>query len=100
MEVTIEVPFSPVLLSALNDKPEGVEVRMLPVKMQRDFDFTPVAIIIIELSRDVSVGAFVHWLFGKFEKKPPKTTTIRRREVTWDKGEITRVIEEEFKIEE
>lgn len=100
MLIEIESFFSPRLLSEFKDSPDGASVRVLPVEMQRDIDHVPIATIIIDLTRDVAIGFFVNWLFQKFQRNPPKKITIRRREITWDKGEITRAIEEEFKQED
>ena len=101
MEIALEILFSPRLQALLEEgKPDGVRARMLPVHMRRDFDFTPVAIIIMELSKDVSVEIFIDWLLAKIPQKARKTITIDRTEINWDKGELTRIIQEKMKIEE
>ncbi|MFZ1220074.1 MAG: hypothetical protein WAO00_12335 [Chthoniobacterales bacterium] len=92
----VQVVFSPQIYSVFDDKPTGVDGRILPVEMRRDFDYTPIAIIVMELSRDVSVNLFANWLFQKFPQKVRKTITIRRREMVWNKGEIVKILEEEF----
>lgn len=100
MQIEIESHFSPRLFSEFKDSPEGASVKVLPVQMQRDFDDMPTATIVINVARDVALGLFVNWLFQKFQRNPPKKISIRRREITWEKGEVTRAIEEEFMQEE
>ncbi len=100
MQITLEVLFSPTLRALLEeDKPDGVEFRILPVRMQRDFDFTPVATIIVSFATGIAGNLIASWIFEKFKKHPPKKITICNRETVWDEGELTRVIEEELKIE-
>jgi hypothetical protein len=101
MEITLEVLFSPRLNAVLNDdKPDGVEFTILPVRMQRGFDFsTPIATVIIGFTSNVVAGLFVHWLLKKIPEKARKKITIRNRETVWDEGELIRIIEEEIKIE-
>ncbi len=100
MHIEIETFFSPRILSEFKDPPDGSSVRVLPVQMQRDIGHIPIAEMVISLTRDVAIGLFVNWLFQKFQSKPPRKITIRRREIIWDKGEVTRAIEEEFKQED
>jgi hypothetical protein len=100
MQITLEVLFSPRLKAILEeDKPDGVEVRILPVHMQRDFDFAPVATVIISFAARVAAPLVARWLLKKVPEKARKKITIRKREAVWNEGELTRVIEEELKIE-
>ncbi|HKP03021.1 MAG TPA: hypothetical protein VJU77_06595 [Chthoniobacterales bacterium] len=100
MQITLEVLFSPRLKALLEeDKPNGVELTILPVRMQRDFDFTPVATVVVGFASNVAAGLFVHWLLKKIPEKARKKITIRNRETVWDEGELTRIIEEEIQIE-
>jgi hypothetical protein len=101
MEITIEVLFSPRLKTILEeDKPDGVEFTVLPVRMQRDFDFTPVATVIVSFASSVAAPLVVRWILKKFPEKARKKITLRRREAVWEEGELTRIVEEELKIED
>jgi hypothetical protein len=101
MQITLEVLFSPRLNAVLEeDKPDGVTFRILPVRMQRDFDFTPVATVVVGFASNVAAGLFVHWLLKKIPERARKKITVSKRETVWEQGELTRVIEEELKVEE
>lgn len=111
MEITLELlPGAHLRAYLESDLPEGVEIaRMSEGLLHRDFgDGGDLTVLVIRLAEGVAAGAIGgtiaqvagNWIWEKFKKRPPKKTTIRKREITWDKGELIRVIEEELKVEE
>ena len=79
--------------------PSGVSIRKLPVCMQRDGISEAWAIAIVTLATSVPVGVFINWLSNKLIDKTSTKITINRKEIYFDKDEITRLIEETIKIE-
>jgi hypothetical protein len=74
-------------------------VKISPIKMKRDVS-DPWAIAIITLASSVPVGLFVNWLAKKLIDKTSTKITINRKEIYFDKGEVTRLIEETKEIEQ
>ena len=100
MQITVEVRAGRNLGSFLEkDKPDGVNIHILPSLLHRDFG-QDTTTFIIAFATGIAGNLIATWLFEKFKEQPPKKVTIRKQEITWDKGELTRVIEEEVKIEE
>ncbi len=103
MQITVDVPFSFDLFVALKQDvpPEGVTMHVPPMKGQRDYMSMIVwDPITIDVGTSLAIPLFVNWLYDRFKdaSRPPQIT-IRRRQVEWDKGALTRAIEEEITIE-
>jgi len=103
MEIRIETTFVPLVFALKSDKPEGVSVFVPPVEMHRSIDAQDVALAIITtIGFGVPTSVLANWLYEKLKgsAKSHTTITINRKQVYLDLGEITRVIEEQVKIEQ
>lgn len=100
MKIELRTSYIPLLVRLDNsDKPEGVSVLVPPIEMTRTVGDNPIALAVISLAASVPVGVFVNWLWDKIKDKPAKIT-INRREVTFSKGEIRKVVEESIHLDE
>ena len=80
------------------NKPDGVEIRILTRLLHRDFGQDTMSFVIV-FSTGVLGNLVANWLWEKFKQQPPQKITIRQREIMWDKGELIRAIEQELQIE-
>ena len=101
MEIQIKSKHIPMILSLDEGViPSGVEIRKVPLRMQRDGISEAWAIAIVMLAASVPLNVFVNWLSNKLTDKRSTTITINRKEFHFDEGELIRMIEENRKIEQ
>jgi hypothetical protein len=83
------------------DIPAGGTITMGRMLMRKAVGAPQVIYILLSLGRDVAAGVAGSYIYDKWKshKGGQLSMTINRREVNLDKGEITRVIEEEIKIQ-
>ena len=97
MEIEIETNFIPMIL-ADEDLPNGVTKRVIPRIEKRDFS-EPVASAIFILASGVTAKVLGSWIYDKLVKHKERTyLKIDRKEVTIDKANIIRIIEEKIEI--
>ena len=82
--------------------PGGGTITMGRMLIRKGADFPRVMEVVLSLGRDVTVGIVAAYLYDKLKGRKDKiqSMTINRREVHLEKGEITKVIEEEIKGEQ
>jgi hypothetical protein len=100
LKIEIKSKHIPMILSL--DKgivPSGVTIEKLPVVMDRGLS-EPWAIAIVSIATTVSIPIFVKWLNKKITDKKSTKITINRKEIHYDEGKITRLIEETRDIEQ
>jgi hypothetical protein len=102
MKVQIKSKHIPMILSLdQGEIPEGIIIEKLPVQMQRDGLSESLGIAIITLAASVPIGVFINWLSNKlFVDQASTKITINRKEIHFDEGQITRLIEETRTIEQ
>ena len=82
-----------------SEKPDGIIVQLVPPRLQTDtsIDWTTV---IVSLAASVPVNIFTDWLSKKLLTNDRNTKiSVNRKEIYFDKGEVTRLIEEAKIIE-
>ena len=96
MEIEIETS-SLSLVHQLKDdpnKPEGVSVHVPPFVERRDLSDLTINIV-VTIVAGVSSPIAGAWLYEKIKDRATKAT-YKRKEIHIDKGEITKIIEEEI----
>jgi hypothetical protein len=100
MEIQIEPTSSDDFARLLKSKrPEGIDILPFPRKLEYGppIDLTT---LFVTLAASVPVGLFINWLSQYLIDKPSTKITINRKEIYYDEGEITRMIEETRVIEQ
>lgn len=84
--------------------PEGVTIRVPPVRLTRDaflnsVPWVEITVVIGAAANLVTVADFLWRKFGEGKKPVEKVTINRRDEISWDKEKLTRVIQEQIETE-
>jgi hypothetical protein len=107
MQISVELALSYGMSVSLRNEapPDGVVMHVPAIKRQRDrlamFEWHTITIEVARFGATaVAIPFFVNWLYGKFNDlgRAPKVI-IRGREISWDRDELRRAIEEEFEVE-
>ena len=100
MKIEIKSCHLPTLQALLEgEKPDGITVQLVPPRFQADRSIDWLTLT-ISVAANVPVGLVVNWL-SKYLFGADKTTKIiaNSKEIYFDKGEVTRLIEETKIIE-
>lgn len=93
---------SPKVIQALleSESPEGVTLQLVQPRLQCDTSIDWISLI-VTLAPSVPIGLFVNWLSRYlFDNKISTKITINRKEIYFDDGQITRMLEETRTIEQ
>lgn len=101
MEIKVETKFIPLVFELKNNVPDGVDVFVPPVKLQRSVDSQDLALAVITVAMGVPTSLLASRLYEKIKGKEQYTKiTINRKEIYCDKAQITRILEEQMQIEQ
>jgi len=100
LEIQIKNLSIDVIAKLLKTKhPDGITVIPFPPRLQADIPIDwPTLFVTIVAS--VPIGVFINWLSQNLIDKTTTKITINRKEIYYDEGEITRMIEETRIIEQ
>ena len=93
MKLEITTPEVPAVFRLKDSPPTGVTVTVPPVKMERGVGFEPVALAILDISKEVLVGVLSAWLYDMFKGLKSTHLTINQYQVKIELTEITQVIQ-------
>lgn len=95
MEIEIETNFIPLIL-AYEDMPPGVTKKIILCSEMRNGISEGIAIAIFSFGTGVTASLFASWIYDKLKKHKDHKIylKINRKEITIDKTDIIRVIEE------
>jgi hypothetical protein len=80
--------------------PGGAKITVLPITVEKSAELTRVVEVMIHLGRDVAVGLVANYFYDKWKahRSAPITMFKRRREIQFEKSEITKILEEEIEV--
>ena len=82
-----------------NDIPEGVSVNVPPITVRKGFGEEIAITVLITISTGIPITIIGNWLYDKIKNCSSNKITIDRQEITFDKGQITKIITEKIKKE-
>lgn len=84
--------------------PGGGTMAVLPITIEKAAEVSRVIEIVLSIGRDVAVGVVASYIYEKLKAHRARhrhiSMRINRREVHFDKSQITKVIEEESDIQQ
>ncbi len=99
MELKVITNSVPLTHFIKQDVPDGVEISIQPFEEKRGVDSEILIQIIVGLSTNIMINLVSDWLYDKLSKHPSTKLEYSRREIEMKKGEITKIIEENIKID-
>jgi hypothetical protein len=94
MKFKITTNYLPLTHVIKQDVPGGVSISISPFEERRGVDTATVIQIVVEISKDITIGIVSAWLYDKLKKSPSTKLEYNRREIQITEGEISKIIEE------
>lgn len=97
MDISIYLSNSRDAVEFKDDIPDGISVHVPSVRINKGFGMPPEAVtIIVSFAVGVPASVVGNWLYAKFIDCKSQKISIDRKEITLEKGEITKIIIEKI----